>query len=106
MSNAQSKDPRKSLRSQSKTNWGRNNEIPTNADLTAGSLMRIADKLEDETTIRSWTVEELIRVGRDLIRTRKRHPRRDQFHFSFEHPKTKTYFEVSVFGLTLSIHKK
>ena len=106
------KDKNTSLRAQSRVNWGRKqvDGIPTDEQLSTGALMRIADNIENKWTYNSWDVQELIRVGRELIRYRRKHPRKDQFHFTFEHPyeapKRKTYFSLTIFGLTFSITAK
>lgn len=104
-------DNNTSLRAQSRVNWGRKqiDGIPTDEQLQTGALMRIADRLDNGTYIPAYTVESLISTGRELLRLRRRQPRRDQFHFTFEQPKQqqrKTYFAVTVFGITLSIHKQ
>jgi len=101
-------DKNTSLRAQSRVNWGRKqvDGIPTDEQLSTGALMRIADNIENKWTYNSWDVQELIRVGRELIRYRRKHPTKDQFHFTFEHPTLKTYFSLTIFGLTFSITAK
>lgn len=109
----QAKKHNTSLRAQSRVNWGRKqiDGIPTDEQLSTGALMRIADRLDNGTYVPMWTVENLISTGRELLRLRKRQPRRDQFHFTFEAPivqpsKQTTYFSITIFGITLSIHKQ
>lgn len=115
----QSKKHNTSLRAQSRVNWGRKqiDGIPTDEQLSTGALMRIADRLDNGTYVPMYTVESLISTGRELLRLRKRQPRRDQFHFTFEAPKfdhpiivqpnkITTYFSITIFGFTLSIHKQ
>jgi len=104
---SEEKRPNTSLRAQSRVNWGRKQEngIPTDEQLATGAMLRIADNLETKWSTPTWDVQELIRVGRNFIRYRRKHPQKDQFHFTFEQPKVKTYFSLTIFGITLSITK-
>lgn len=90
----QSKKHNTSLRAQSRVNWGRKqiDGIPTDEQLSTGALMRIADRLDNGTYVPMYTVESLISTGRELLRLRKRQPRKDQFHFTFEQPANEPRF--------------
>jgi len=103
----QAKKYNTSLRAQSRINWGRKqvDGIPTDEQLSTGALMRIADTLEGN-PVNDYTTIELIRVGKRLLDQRRRNPLRDQFHFTFEQPAQKSILSITIFGITLSIHKQ
>lgn len=82
----QAKKYNTSLRAQSRRNWGRKmiDGIPTDEQLAAGALMRIADSLDKDESISD--IRDLARVGTRFLRMRGRTPKKDQFHFTFEQP--------------------
>lgn len=98
-------DNNTSLRAQSRRNWGRKqiDGIPTDEQLMAGSLMRLADSLEKDESISD--VRDLARVGRRFLQMRQRQPRHKDFQFRLYLPKEKVYFSITIFGFTISIHK-
>lgn len=102
----QAKKHNTSLRAQSRVNWGRKqiDGIPTDEQLSTGALMRIADSLDKDESISD--VRDLARIGRRFIQMRQRQPRNKDFHFRLYLPRERVYFSITIFGITLSIHKQ